>query len=101
MSNFESIKNNLSQIISDVKIQIESIQNDIKILPETIQQIAANSQVLLGQARMQIEAISDEVLNGKIFNKDYKPEIQRVVTELQSSVIKMLDSIKTAIEKAK
>lgn len=101
MSNFESIKNNLSQIISDVKIQIESIQNDIKILPETIQQIAANSQVLLGQARMQIEAVSDEVLNGKIFNKDYKPEIQRVVTELQSSVIKMLDSIKTAIEKAK
>lgn len=101
MSNFESIKSNLSQIISDVKIQIESIQNDIKILPETIQQIAANSQVLLGQARMQIEAVSDEVLNGKIFNKDYKPEIQRVVTELQSSVIKMLDSIKTAIEKAK
>ncbi|HUH75570.1 MAG TPA: hypothetical protein VLZ75_14340 [Chitinophagales bacterium] len=101
MSNFDSIKNNVDQIISDVKVQIASIQNDIKILPETVEQIAANSQVLLGQARMQIEAVSDDLLKGKLFKKDYKPEIQRVVTELQTSVIKMLDSIKNAIEKAK
>jgi hypothetical protein len=101
MSNLDSIKANFNQLLSDVKVQIESIQNDIKILPETLSQIAANSQVLMGQARMQIEAVSEEVINGKIFNKDYKPEIKRVVTELQTSVIKMLDSIKNAIEKAK
>ena len=101
MSNLDSIKANFNQLLSDVKVQIESIQNDIKILPETVSQIAANSQVLMGQARMQIESVSEEVINGKIFNKDYKPEIKRVVTELQTSVIKMLDSIKNAIQKAK
>lgn len=101
MSNLDSIKTNFNQIVSDIKVQFESIQNDIKVLPETVEQIAANSQVLLGQARMQIETVSDEIIKGKFFKKDYKPEIQRVVTELQTSVIKMLDSIKNAIEKAK
>jgi hypothetical protein len=34
--------------LSDAKIQFESIQNDIKVLPGTIEQIAANSHELLG-----------------------------------------------------
>ena len=101
MSKFNSIKNNFDQIVSDVKVQFESIQNDIKVIPGTIEQIAANSQEFLGMARVQFEAVSDKILNEKILKKDYKPEIQRVVTELQTSVIKMLDSIKNAIEKAK
>ena len=101
MSKFDSIKINFDQIVSDVKVQFESIQNDIKVIPGTIEQIAANSQEFLGMARVQFEAASDKIFKEKILNKDYKPEIQRVVTELQTSVIKMLDSIKNAIEKAK
>lgn len=101
MASFDFIKNNFDQFVSDVKVQISSIQNDIKILPETIQQVAANSQVLLGEARIKIESLADGVINGDLLKKDYKPEIQRVVVELQSSVTKMLDSIKNAIEKAK
>lgn len=101
MANLEFIKNNIEQLIADVKVQVSSIQNDIKVLPETVQQIAANSQVLLGEARMTFEAVSDEFVKGELFKKDYKPEIQKVVVELQSSVTKMLDSIKNAIEKAK
>ena len=101
MSNFDSIKNNLNQLLADAKIQIESVKNDFRVLPETVAQIASNSQVLMGQARMQVEAVSDEILKGDFFKKDYKPEVQRVVTELQTSVVKMLDSIKNAIQKAK
>ncbi len=101
MSNFNFIKGNLDQLVSDAKVQIESIKNDIRILPETLEQIAANSQVLMGQARMQIESVSDDLLKGKFFNKDYQSEIKHVVVELQTSVTKMLDSIKNAIEKAK
>lgn len=101
MANFDFIKKNAEQLIADAKIHVASIQNDIKVLPETVQQLAANSQVLLGEARMKFEAVSDDLLKGDLFKKDYKPEIQKVVVELQTSVTKMLDSIKNAIEKAK
>ena len=67
----------------------------------TIQQIAANSQVLMGEARIKLESLTDGIIQGDLLKKDYKPEIQRVVVELQTSVTKMLDSIKNAIEKAK
>ncbi len=101
MANLEFIKKNIEQLVADVKVQVSSIQNDIKVLPETVQQLAANSQVLLGEARMKFESVTDEFVKGDLFKKDYKPEIQRVVTELQTSVTKMLDSVKNAIEKAK
>lgn len=101
MASLDFLKKNIDQLVADVKTQAASIQNDIKILPETIQQLAANSQVLLGEARMKFEAVSDDLLKGDLFKKDYTPEIQKVVVELQTSVTKMLDSIKNAIEKAK
>lgn len=101
MAGVDFIKNNFNQLISDVKVQISSIENDIKILPETIQQVASNSQVLLGEARIKFESLADGIIHGDLLKKDYKPEIQRVVVELQTSVTKMLDSIKNAIEKAK
>lgn len=101
MAGVDFIKNNFNQLISDVKVQISSIENDIKILPETIQQVASNSQVLLGEVRIKFESLADGIIHGDLLKKDYKPEIQRVVVELQTSVTKMLDSIKNAIEKAK
>lgn len=101
MASLDFFKNNVDQFVSDVKVQISSIQNDIKVLPETIQQIAANSQVLMGEARIKLESLTDGIIQGDLLKKDYKPEIQRVVVELQTSVTKMLDSIKNAIEKAK
>lgn len=101
MANLDFIKNNFDQFVNDVKVQVSSIQNDIKILPETIQQVAANSQVLMGEARIKIESLSDGFLKGDLLKKNYKPEVQRVVVELQTSITKMLDSIKNAIEKAK
>lgn len=101
MASIDFIKNNLDQLIADTKVQLESIQNDIKVLPETIQQIAANSQVLMSEARTKLESVADGFINGDLLKKDYKPEIQKVVVELQTSVTKILDSIKKAIEKAK
>lgn len=99
--NKETLESKLNLFLSDVKVQLKSVQNDIRLIPETVEQIAANSQVLLGQARMGIESMTDKLVDGDLFKKDYKLQIQHVVTELQTSVVKMLDSIKNAIEKAK
>ncbi|MCO5233660.1 MAG: hypothetical protein LC105_07835 [Chitinophagales bacterium] len=101
MANLESFKKNWDLFISDVKIQVESVKNDIKVLPETIEQLASNSQVLLGQAKAQLQTISAEFQNGNLLKKDFKPQIKKVTVELQTAVIKMLDSVKHAIEKAK
>jgi|GEM_PF-3681174 len=101
MANFQFFKENLDKFVQDAKVQVESLQNDIKVLPETVQQILANSQVLLGEARVKFEALSDEVIKGDFLKKDYRPEIEKVVVELQTSVSRMFDSIKDAINKAK
>ncbi|MCO5229855.1 MAG: hypothetical protein M9958_01735 [Chitinophagales bacterium] len=99
--NLESFKKNLDLFVSDVKVQIDSIQNDIKVFPETLEQLAANSQVLFGQAKAQFQTIGAEFKNGNLLKKDFKPQIQKVTVELQTAVIKMLDSVKRAIENAK
>lgn len=101
MINQETLKNGFQQLMADTKVQMESIQNDIRLIPETLEQLAENSQVLMGQTRMQIEAMTDKIMDGTFFQKEYKTQIQHTVTELQTAVVKMLDSIKNAIEKAR
>ncbi len=101
MNPLHSIKENIDQIVSDTKVQIKSIQNDLKILPETAQQLTQNAQVALDEVTVRIEALSKQLLNEKVLNDRYKLQVQKTVKEIHKLVNEALDSLKKAIQKAK
>lgn len=101
MRDINSIKKDINQLITDARVQLDSLQNEIKILPDTLQQLASNSQVIFDEARMKIEKASDKFIKENPLNKNYKDQIQNVVDKVHTSINQTLDAIKDAIEKAK
>lgn len=101
MKPLNTFRQKLDQIVSDTKVQISSIRNDIKLVPETAQQLAKNTQVIMDEAIIKIEAMSKQLVQEKIFNAEYKVQIQKAVDEIQSVVNNTLDTIKDAINRAK
>lgn len=101
MANFKFFVDNFDQLLDDAKVQVESLSNDLKELPETVQGLLAEGQEKLHVAREQADLLKTQILTGEIFQKDYKPEIQKVVSELETATQQIFESIKTAISNAK
>lgn len=101
MSTTHNFKQQIDQVLSDIKVQINSIQNDLEIVPETIQQIAKNAQVILDEALIKVEALSKQVMNDKIINDQNKAQIHKAVNELQKVINNTFSFVKEAINKAK
>lgn len=101
MSSLDNFRVQINQILSDTKVQIVSIQNDLEIVPETIRQLTSNAQFLLDEALIKIEALSKQLMNDKVINDQNRSQINKAVAELQKMVNNTYSFIKGAINKAK
>jgi hypothetical protein len=101
MANLKFFVDNFDQLLGDAKVQVESLSNDFKELPDAIQGLLYEGQEKLQAAKEQADVLKAQILTGEIFQNDYKPEIQRVVSELESATQQIFESIKIAINNAK
>jgi archaellum component FlaC len=101
MANFQFFMDNFDKLMEDAKVQVESLSNDLKDLPMTVETLLIKGQEQLHEAKEQAELLSAKVISGEVFKKDYKPELQKVVSELETATHQIFASIKTAIENAK
>jgi predicted transcriptional regulator len=101
MANLQFFRENFDKFLEDAKIQAESLGNDLKDIPETIQQTAQQIHEQVSHLSDNISSASQELFSGELLKKDFRPELQQVVTKLEMEVEELFTRIKSAIDKAK
>jgi hypothetical protein len=101
MPDFKFFIDNFDKLLADAGIQVESLTNDLKALPATLEQTIANVQVQAEAIKEQVDATTQQLLSGELFQQDFRPELQKIVADVEGKVDAVLSEIKSAIERAK
>lgn len=101
MANLQFFRENFDKFLEDAKVQVESLTNDFKDIPDGIQETLAQFQQELPHLGEKFATASRNVLNGTLVNKDFRPALQEIVSHLEKEVDNIYVRIKSAIEKAK
>ena len=101
MANLQFFMENFDKFLEDTKIQVESLGNDLKDLPESLQQTARGVEEQVASITERIPAASRELLSGALLKRDLRPELSQAVSHLEMEVDELFTRIKSAIEKAK
>lgn len=101
MANLQFFRENFDKFLEDAKIQAESLSNDLKDIPESLQQTAQQVQEQVAHLSENLSAASKDLFSGELLQKDFRPELQQVVSHLEMEVEELFTKIKSAIDKAK
>lgn len=101
MADFKFLIENFDKLMSEAGIQVESLTNDLKALPATLEQTIANVQVQAEDIKEKVEAATQQLLNAELLQQDFRPELQRIVADMEEKVDAVFSEIKSAIERAK
>ena len=101
MEDFKFFIDNFDKLMADAGIQVESLTNDLKALPETLEQTIANVQVQAEAIKEKVEATTQQLLSGELLQQDFRPELQKIVADVEEKVDAVFTEIKSAIERAK
>lgn len=101
MADLEFFRANFDRFLADAQVQIESLSNDLKDLPNTLQQVVIEGQGKVEEVKALVEQGIADLQSGELLSKDYTPEIKDAVEKLETAVQEIYVSIRNAIENAK
>lgn len=101
MADFKFLIDNFDKLMAEASIQFESLSNDLKALPVTLEQTIANVQVQAEDIKEKVETATQQLLSGELLQQDFRPELQKIVADVEEKVDAVFSEIKSAIERAK
>jgi predicted nucleic acid-binding Zn-ribbon protein len=101
MANLQFFRENFDKFLEDARIQAESLSNDLKDIPESLQQTVQQVQEQVAHLSENLSAASKDLFTGKLLQKDFRSELQQLVSHLETEMEELYSRIKSAIDKAK